>query len=157
MDHSQHASQVQPASQVSLPHTDEQGVLSGPLLSPAPHEYRTNARKQLQQHKAQIARDLGLAGVTRLEIDYGGCGDSGQIDAIIYWDAQAQTIHKSAVGDAHETLEHFCYELLEARHPGWDLDDGVFGRFTWDLNTNNLLHTHVVRLVNYETTEHEDL
>ena len=47
------------------------------------------------------------------------------------------------------------YDLLEARHPGWENNDGAFGEFRWDVVSGALAHVHHERFTDYDTTEHE--
>jgi hypothetical protein len=47
------------------------------------------------------------------------------------------------------------YDLTQARHPGWENNDGAFGEFEWNLTGDTLTHTHNDRFTDYDTTEHE--
>jgi len=47
------------------------------------------------------------------------------------------------------------YDLTQARHPGWENNDGACGEFEWDLAAETLEHTHNDRFTDYHTTEHE--
>jgi hypothetical protein len=57
-----------------------------------------------------------------------------------------------------EQLKDLFYDLTQARHPGWENNDGAFGEFNWDLTEEDALkHTHNDRFTDYDTTEHEGL
>lgn len=132
-------------------------MTADPTSSPALETYQDQARKNVELRRAEIALCLCLAGVTRVEIRYDGCGDSGQIEEVIYWDEHEQPIVSNRGGKIEQALIDLCYDLLEARHPGWEIDDGAFGEFYWNLRTDTLSHTHNSRFTDYETTEHEGL
>ncbi len=47
------------------------------------------------------------------------------------------------------------YDLTQARHPGWENNDGAFGEFEWNLSADTLHHSHSDRFTDYDTTEHD--
>lgn len=111
-----------------------------------------NARRGLPE----AARQLKDAGVEVVQIDYDGCGDSGQIESVTYVDAQGQPVNLAGqVTITEDQLMDLFYDLLEARHPGWENNDGAFGEFKWDLTADTLHHSHSDRFTDYDTTEHE--
>jgi hypothetical protein len=111
-----------------------------------------NARRGLPE----VARQLKQAGVEIVHIEYDGVGDSGQIENVRYVGAQGKPVNPAdqvAIGE--DQLMDLFYDLLEARHPGWENNDGAFGEVEWDLTADTLHHSHNDRFTDYETTEHE--
>jgi len=114
-------------------------------------EKLANVRRLLPQARAQ----LKFGGVAKVKIDYDGCGDSGQIEDVSFWDANDQPV-AFVLGELTQAqLQELFYDLLETRHAGWENNDGAFGDFQWDLETDTLNHTHHSRYTDYETSEYE--
>ena len=117
-------------------------------------ERLANVRKSLPV----AAEQLKGSGVARVDIYYDGCGDSGQIEEIRYFDAQRKMIDRPCtLTMSEDALGELFYDLLETRHAGWENNDGAFGEFEWDLIADTLKHSHSDRYVECETTEHEGL
>lgn len=108
-----------------------------------------NIRKQL----------LGL-GAVNIVVEYNGAGDSGCIEqltvfddkAIPFWLENANVPNPSTLKD---TIESIFYDLLETRYGGWEINDGSYGSFTWDLLADTLKHTHSERVTSVDNTETE--
>jgi hypothetical protein len=82
--------------------------------------------------------------------------DEGQIENIVCLDAENNPVSltdKTPV--TIDQLSSLFYDLIEARHPGWENNDGAFGELNWILATDTLTHTHNDRFTDYHTTEHE--
>lgn len=89
-------------------------------------ERLANMRKNLPV----AAEQLKVAGVVRVEIYYDGCGDSGQIEDVRYFDAQRKWIRSPPpLTITEDALREPFYDLLETRHAGWENNDGAFGEF----------------------------
>jgi hypothetical protein len=129
--------------------------ISSDSLAQYERERLENVRSQLPEAR----RQLQAAGVERIHIHYDGCGDSGCIETITYSDGQGSAIDlagKLAMSEAQ--LMDLFYDLTQARHPGWENNDGAFGEIHWDLTEDDALtHTHNDRFTDYDTTEHEGL
>ena len=121
-------------------------------------EYYKERLANVRQHLPVVAEQLKTAGVARVDIYYDGCGDSGQIEDVRYFDAQRKWIKSPPPLTITEgALRELFYDLLETRHAGWENNDGAFGEFEWDLIADTLKHSHSDRYVECETTEHEGL
>ena len=126
--------------------------------SPTLQEYYAKRLDHVRQHLPEAARQLKEIGVVRVEVYYDGCGDSGQIESLHYFDADYKQIDVTGrVTLTHDALVDLFYDLIEVRHDGWENNDGAFGEFTWDLAADTLSHTHSERYTECETTEHEGL
>lgn len=133
-------------------------IVPNPTSSDYLERYHWEKLENVRKHLPEAARQLMSAGVARVHIDYDGCGDSGQIEDVRYFDAQGALIKTApALTLTEDTLRNVFYDLLESRHAGWENNDGAFGQFEWDLVTDTLKHSHSERYVECETTEHEGL
>jgi hypothetical protein len=113
-----------------------------------------NLRRQLPE----AARQLKEVGVQVVHINYDGCGDSGQIESITYSDGEGKPVSPaSRLTITEDQLMDLFYDLIQARHPGWENNDGAFGEFEWNLTADTLQHSHSQRFTDYDTTEHEGL
>ena len=128
---------------------------SSDSLAKYERERLDNVRRQLPEAR----RQLQAAGVNHVHIEYDGCGDSGCIENIAYTDGQGGAVEiVGRLAITEEQLKDLFYDLMEARHPGWENNDGAFGEFHWDLTQEDALtHTHNDRFTDYDTTEHEGL
>ena len=97
--------------------------------------------------------------ITSIVVEFDGCGDSGQITSIDYYDhrnkdqGEPQMKVKGSFVDKHHEwddkqkkfvevgggegsvraiVEQVCYDKLSARHPGWEINEGSYGTFTFD-------------------------
>jgi hypothetical protein len=104
----------------------------------------------------EAARQLKEAGVQVVHINYDGCGDSGQIESVTYLDAEGKPLDPAGrVTITEDQLMDLFYDLTQARHPGWENNDGAFGEFEWNLTADTLHHSHSDRFTDYDTTEHD--
>jgi hypothetical protein len=127
---------------------------SSSWLAQYEHERLENVRQQLPGAR----RQLQDAGVECVHIKYDGCGDSGQIESITYTDGNGKPVELAGKTTITEDqLMDLFYDLTQARHPGWENNDGAFGEFEWNLRDDALKHTHNDRFTDYDTTEHEGL
>ena len=132
--------------------TKDLDVTSSPPLV----EYYRGTLQRVRQELPVLAARLKEIGVASVEVQYDGCGDSGQIETPICRDAQGDVV--KLAGRTPVTADQLCdffYDLIQVRHSGWENNDGAFGELHWDLATDALRHTHNDCFTDYETTEHE--
>ncbi len=116
-----------------------------------------------EQHKQKLAEANRLnkiavfgalvdAGITEVTVEFDGYGDSGQIQGItanagkdtVKLPDVVVTVHQPSNCDDNEPLqtvdetlseavEALCYDYLAERHGGWEIDDGSFGSFQFDV------------------------
>lgn len=85
---------------------------------------------------------LGAAGITRVEVRFDGCGDSGAVEQCECFDADMNTVPcpdvaaalfeyevgREPTGEAPKllaaALDSLTYLALEQFHPGWEINDG---------------------------------
>lgn len=99
--------------------------------------------------KADLFDTLEEHGIVLVTVSFDGCGDSGQIEAMVAFDEHgvmplpepsssatdsnpdaADSGDRQPIADAIETL---AYDLLESEHGGWEINEGAFGEFRFDV------------------------
>ena len=121
-------------------------------------QYERERLENVRRHLPEAGRQLQAAGIDRVEILYDGCGDSGCIESITYTDGQGSAVDVAGkLAMTEEQLMELFYDLTQARHPGWENNDGAYGEFHWNLKDDALKHIHNDRFTDYDTTEHEGL
>lgn len=123
------------------------------------------------------------AGVAKAIVLFDGSGDSGQTDGVgLYgkdgkqlkakkWD---ELLGKTVNGTTRERLdytdgippkpvtrcdtleeaiEELCYDILGSQHCGWEINEGSFGEFVFDVEKDEIALTFNERIESYETTE----
>jgi len=128
-----------------------------PVSSSDPlQRYYQQGLDNVRQQLPLLAKELSAVGIVCVEVNYDGVGDSGQIESMAFFDKSREVpFPKGHVSLTVQQIEALFYDLLEARHPGWENEDGAFGEFRWDVACGGLLHTHHARFTDYETTEQE--
>jgi Family of unknown function (DUF6878) len=131
----------------------------------------TPAEETRTHNKKLIFAALAEAGVTKVSIEFDGAGDSGQIEEILAWNAAGDTIPlpsdrklqltSPAPGNPpvettlQEAVETLAYDYLEDTHPGWEINDGAFGTFVFDVPARSITLEHNERYTEVHTSAHE--
>ncbi|RMH32080.1 MAG: hypothetical protein D6690_14610 [Nitrospirae bacterium] len=110
----------------------------------------SQSSQSFQERAATIRARLQELGVTSVTAEYDGYADEGAINDIDLTPEPATPIENTF----KEILYNFFYDLLEERFDGWENNDGAFGEFTWDLQTDTIRHEHKSRYIDYEIFEH---
>jgi hypothetical protein len=126
-------------------------------------QIRADQLKKADQvkHNANLLFDtLQESRVASIEVTFDGCGDSGQIESVIYedhrgkevsepklvvkgsftgkhheWDDKKKTFVEvgGSEGKVREIVEQVCYDKLQASHGGWEINEGSYGTFHFDV------------------------
>jgi hypothetical protein len=123
------------------------------------------------RNKAILFAALAAAGICRVSVEFDGSGDSGQIEDILAWNAAGDTIplpsdrklqlpasqpdNPPAEMTFQEAIETLAYDYLEDTHPGWEINDGAFGTFVFDVPGRSVTLEHNERYTEVSTTSHE--
>ena len=89
-------------------------------------------------------------GITKLEINYSGYGDSGQIESIepeLPTDVDTGLFYTDWEGNTHpKTLRHLVedkfYPLLSTHFGGWEINEGSQGTIIWDVTNDKVTIQH---------------
>lgn len=115
-------------------------------------------------------------GISSFEVEFDGSGDSGQIEAISLdkkllerkmkgckvkngtrWDPTTMT--SSPVWENDVTLqsmiEGVCYDVLEQNFGGWEINDGSYGTFTFDVKKRKVGLVMNERVMDVNTSEYK--
>ena len=127
-------------------------------MSDAYSEYlqQYNARQREVIATEPILRaELVALGISDVQADYDGVGDSGQIEDIRYLDASEPGRFIPVEASIAQRVEDLLYALLNLRHGGWENNDGAYGSFRWNLADGSLEHEHNARFTDYSTSLHD--
>lgn len=141
---------------------------------------RELGKKCLEKNKAVLLPILKSAGISVVEVEYDGAGDSGQINDVSAYRVQGEipnqkslryALPKEAVtielpsrdggvreftDTVEEVIRELCWELLEMNHPGWENNDGGCGTFTFHVGDELKIElSHVDYIVHEEHTVYE--
>lgn len=118
-------------------------------------------KKQLteeQRDNKDIIFDLlEIKGVKRFTVTFDGSGDSGQIEDIslsddllnmavqgasvnggTIWTSEGKVENIKNDPPLREIIEELCYDTLEGVCGGWEINEGSFGEFTFDVKKRNI-------------------
>jgi hypothetical protein len=117
--------------------------------------YEARAAELYPANKANLLAALAAAGITRVTVSFDGYGDSGQIEnleakagealvglpdtvvEIASTEYFAEEIHRRAQ-PLPEAIESLCYLILEAKHGGWENNEGAYGEFLFDVARDSI-------------------
>ena len=134
---------------------------------------RARRRAELRPGNRQALFDvLAQAGVVQVEVDFDGFGDAGQIDGTTAYgldsgnDLPDATVSlqqiapdgvsvETRVVPLTEAVETFCYEALEEAHPGWEINDGAFGTFVFNVAARTIRLAHHARFTDTVDSTHD--
>jgi hypothetical protein len=128
-----------------------------PTTAPAPDyaaldaAHRALSASLHSANKADLFVALAGVGIARVTVEFDGYGDSGQIESVdaigadgAPRDLPATTlvIRRAVWGETEpkceemtvaEAIERLAYDLLGGAHPGWEINDGSYGAFVFDV------------------------
>ena len=99
-----------------------------------------------QETRAELAHQLRELGVEMVTADYDGSGDSGQIQDLEFGSDKVPP----ALGT---TVQDLFYDVLEDLYGGWEINEGSFGQFRWDVAGDSINLVHNMRIEDCETEE----
>jgi hypothetical protein len=138
---------------------------------------------RVKYHSNLLFDTLAQTKVSFIEVSFEGCGDSGQIEAVDYTDSKGKGIdelyldkvivkgsaktsyHKwdekkkemvlteAREGNVREIIEEVCYDKLGASHGGWEINEGSYGTFYFDVSTRKVRLEYNERIEEVRTSE----
>jgi hypothetical protein len=107
-------------------------------------EFHAREQARLNQVKTRLREvilpRLNQWGVSHVVVDYSGCGDSGCIDGISYFDACGKPVNMALVRPASDAdIEDALYEFLPA---GFENNEGGQGTLTIDVGAASVKIAH---------------
>ena len=134
--------------------------------------YEQRAAALVPANKANLFSALGDAGITCVTVTFDGYGDSGQIEnieakageeiadlpdtlvEIARTEFYSDEIHRRTQS-LPEAIESICYLILEAKHGGWENNEGAYGEFSFDVAANTIRLDYNERVETTEFSGHE--
>ena len=115
-------------------------------------EAQQRAAEQRVVTRVALLSELRAVGVTKIEVQYEGYGDSGNIEAVV---VTPDTISLSE--ELRRRVEDFGWDFAYALSPGFENNEGGYGELTWALEADKIDVSHSNRYIETNTTEHEGL
>ena len=109
------------------------------------------AAEQRVETRAALLTNLRALGVTSIEVQYEGYGDSGNVEDVV---VTPDTI--TLAEELRRRVEDFGWDFAYARSPGFENNEGGYGELTWAIEAE-IDVSHSNRYIETETTEHEGL
>ena len=134
--------------------------------------YEQRAVALLSGNKASLFAAFAAAGITCVTVNFDGCGDSGQIEGIEVRagdtfaklpDTQVEIARTDFFHDEvsrsaeplREAIESVCYLILEAKHGGWENNEGAYGEFVFDVAADTITLDFNYRIETTDNHTHE--
>lgn len=135
---------------------------------------------KVKYHANLLFDTLAKTKVSSIEVYFEGCGDSGQVESVYYKDSNGKGIDvskkivkgslttaymqysektkqleqgQSKEGTVREIIEEICYDKLAASHGGWELNEGSYGTFTFNVSTRKVSLEYNERIEEVRTSE----
>jgi hypothetical protein len=138
---------------------------------------------RVKYHANLLFDTLAQTKVSSIEVSFEGCGDSGQIEAVDYTDANGKGIDEAYLnktivkgsaktsyhqwdekkkmlvkteakeGNIREIIEEICYDKLGASHGGWEINEGSYGTFLFDVAGRKVTLEYNERIEEVRTSE----
>ena len=115
-------------------------------------EAQQRAAEQRVVTRVALLSELRAVGVTKIEVQYEGYGDSGNVEDVV---VTPDTISLSE--ELRRRVEDFGWDFAYALSPGFENNEGGYGELTWVLEVDKIDVSHSNRYVETNTTEHEGL
>jgi hypothetical protein len=120
----------------------------------------------IAMNKEVVFAALATANITQVVVGFDGSGDEGQIDEIKAF-AEDRVVDLPAVKVSvfhdnrteeiplEEGIEQIVYDALEASRPGWEINEGSYGSFGFDVATRTITLEFEARLITTDSSREE--
>ena len=138
-------------------------------------------KQQAVQTNAKALFDfLQESEIATISATFDGCGDSGQINGVEYFNSKGKNV-KTPVGQVpnsrleaghywnektkkleelparlgciEELVHEICYDKLASKHMGWEINEGSYGTFEFDVSNRKISLEFNERVESVNTTE----
>ena len=138
-------------------------------------------KQQAVQHNAKALFDfLQESKIVTINATFDGCGDSGQINSVEYldhrgkdvsaplgevpnsrleagyhWNDKTKKMEELPIrrGCVEELVHEICYDKLGSKHMGWEINEGSYGAFSFDVLNRKISLEFNERVESVNTTE----
>lgn len=115
-------------------------------------EAQRRAAEQRVETRAALLTELRGLGVTGIEVQYEGYGDSGNVEDVV---VTPDTITFAEA--LRRRVADFGWDFAYSLSPGFENNEGGYGELTWSLEADRIDVSHSNRYIETNTTEHEGL
>jgi hypothetical protein len=141
-----------------------------------PKNKTLNADEYVLDNRDFVFDILEREGIASFEVEFDGSGDSGQVEGISLdkkllekkitgcrvkngtrWNPETNTSSPIWNEDVSlkSLIEGVCYDVLEENFGGWEINDGSYGTFTFDVKKRKASLTMNERVMEVNTSEHK--
>ena len=113
---------------------------------------REEQAKNLALTRATLRSTLLNLGVTEVNGEYDGYGDSGNTECV---SVEPSSVTIDATLD--DALRDFIWDMAYQQSPGFEINEGAFGTLVWDVTDDNIAIEHNERFISSELTTFEGL
>ena len=114
-------------------------------------EQRETEAAARKLERAVLLEALRGKGITVLEARYDGYADSGNVGALAFNPEDAE------IGDIASRLADFIWGTAYGLHPGFEINDGGEGSFSWDMKSDRIDIDHADFYTERNEYLHEDI
>ena len=100
-------------------------------------ESQRRAAEQRVETRATLLSELRTLGVTNIEVQYEGYGDSGNVEDVV---VNPDTI--TLTEDLRRRIEDFGWDFAYALSPGFENNEGGYGELTWAIQADQFDVSH---------------
>lgn len=108
--------------------------------------------EQRVETRAALLSELRALGVTSIEVQYEGYGDSGNVEDVV---VTPDTI--TLTEEPRRRVEDFGWDFAYALSPGFENNEGGYGELIWALEADKIDVSHSNRYIETSSTEYEGL
>jgi len=128
-------------------------------------------RTEIVELKQKLYAACKHLNIKTIEVRFDGSGDSGQIESVHFYDGNGNSVEPTiTLGDCSvvigqkfengewtndietqnleliEAVEEIVYALLEKKYSGWEINEGSYGEFVFDVKENKITCQFVARV-----------
>ena len=154
------------------PQSTPEAAIDDTAFDQKQRDYARRSEEIRTANKAVLFDSLAAVGIETVIVTFDGYGDSGQIEDISTGAGDAaiplppdrieiaRMICVSAeierqTQTVHEAIETLVYDFLRQTHSGWEINDGAYGEFTFDVAERTVKLDYNERYTSSENYSHE--
>ena len=100
------------------------------------------AAEQRVETRAALLSELRAIGVTSIEVQYEGYGDSGNVE-----DVTVQPVGIALPDELCTKVGDFAWSVAYHQHPGFENNEGGYGTLPWNIAADSITLDHADRYV----------
>ena len=113
-------------------------------------KHKAEQTAQLQKQRDKLVPKLRKNGIESIIFEYTGYGDEGNLEAIVFIPAMNAPKNTSEV-------EKTLWSVLALHFPGFETDEGGYGKMTWNITTDRIKVEHEQNVVHTNSSVVEEI